>query len=78
MSESRHDDRSTLNRRQMLRLSTTAGVAAALPGAALASQGARAVAPRSSAGNCSTPRTAVASTRYGKVRGYVEDGVLTF
>jgi para-nitrobenzyl esterase len=30
------------------------------------------------AANCSTPRTAVAKTQYGKVRGYVEDSVLTF
>src|ERR1019366_4573187 len=28
--------------------------------------------------SCSTPRSAVAKTQYGKVRGYVEDGVLTF
>src|SRR5512136_1188382 len=69
---------STLSRRQLLRLSTPAGVAAALPGAALASQGARAAAPKPPAGSCSTPRTAVASTRYGKVRGYVDDGVFTF
>jgi para-nitrobenzyl esterase len=27
---------------------------------------------------CSTPRTAVANTQYGKVRGYVDGGVLTF
>src|ERR1041385_7325456 len=27
--------------------------------------------------SCSTPRSAVAKTQYGKVRGYVEDGVLT-
>ena len=33
---------------------------------------------RRPAGSCSTPRTAVANTQYGKVRGYVEDGVLTF
>jgi para-nitrobenzyl esterase len=62
----------------MLLLSTTAGVAAALPGAADAFQGAKAAAPKAAAGSCSTPRTAVANTRYGKVRGYVEDGVLTF
>ena len=30
------------------------------------------------AGSCTTPRSAVAKTQYGKVRGYVEDGVLTF
>ena len=29
-------------------------------------------------GNCSTPRSAVAKTQYGKVRGYVDGGVLTF
>ena len=29
-------------------------------------------------GRCSTPRSAVAKTQYGKVRGYVEDGVFTF
>ena len=28
--------------------------------------------------SCGTPRTAVAKTQYGKVRGYVDDGVLTF
>jgi para-nitrobenzyl esterase len=30
------------------------------------------------AATCSTPRSAVATTQYGKVRGYVDDGVLTF
>ena len=29
-------------------------------------------------GNVSTPRTAVAKTQYGKVRGFVDGGVLTF
>ncbi len=29
-------------------------------------------------GNCTTPRTAVASTQHGKVRGYVDGGVFTF
>ena len=74
---------STLSRRQLLRLSTTAGVAAALPDMAQAFQGARpaaraAAASKPPAGSCSTPRAAVAGTRYGKVRGYVEDGVFTF
>jgi len=72
------------NRRQMLRLSTTAGAAAALPGPALAlsaeadALGAKAPTPTSSAGTCSTPRSAVAATRYGKVRGYMEDEVFVF
>jgi para-nitrobenzyl esterase len=74
---------STLSRRQLLHLSTAAGLGVALPDAAQALQGAkpaapRAAAPKAPAGSCSTPRTAVASTRYGKVRGYIEDGVLTF
>jgi para-nitrobenzyl esterase len=29
-------------------------------------------------GNCSTPRTAIANTQYGKVRGFVDGGVFTF
>jgi para-nitrobenzyl esterase len=29
-------------------------------------------------GNCSTPRSAVAKTQYGKVRGFLVDGVFTF
>ena len=61
------------NRRQAL-LSATAGVAA-LTGAASSSD----VRTANAAGaSCSTPRSAVAKTQYGKVRGYVEDGVLTF
>ena len=78
MSESPRETRSALNRRQMLRLAATAGVGAALPGPARAYQGARAVAPKPAGGICSTPRTAVANTQYGKVRGYVDDGVFTF
>jgi para-nitrobenzyl esterase len=74
---------STLSRRQLLRLSATVGVGAALPDAAQAFQSARpaaraAAASKPPAGSCSTPRAAVASTRYGRVRGYVEDGVFTF
>jgi para-nitrobenzyl esterase len=78
MSDTTRGERSTLNRRQLLRLSTAAGIGAALPGSVAAAQprptGANAVASTT----CSTPRTAVAKTRYGKIRGYVEDGVLTF
>jgi para-nitrobenzyl esterase len=78
MSDSHRENRNTLDRRQMLLLSTTAGVGAVLPVSAHASQAAKAAAPKAAAGSCSTPRTAVAKTQYGKVRGYVEDGVLTF
>ena len=78
MSDATRGERSTMNRRQLLRLSTAAGIGVALPGSAAAAP------PRPTAGNaaasatCSTPRTAVAKTLYGKVRGYVEDGVLAF
>jgi para-nitrobenzyl esterase len=34
--------------------------------------------PQQSPDTCSTPRFAVAKTQYGKVRGYVDSGVLTF
>ena len=77
MSDATRGKRSTLNRRQVLQLSTAAGLGAALPGAAGATQRRRA-AEAPLAGSCSTPRTAVAKTQYGKVRGYVEDGVLAF
>jgi para-nitrobenzyl esterase len=78
MSDSPRRTGSTLNRRQMLRLSSAVGVGAVLPGQAVAQQrGPAAVAP-AAPGICSTPRTAVATTKYGKVRGYVDDGVLTF
>jgi para-nitrobenzyl esterase len=77
MSDTTRDQRSTLNRRDLLRLSGAAGLGAALPGTAGAAQR----RPDGGAGTsttCSTPRTAVAKTQYGKVRGYVEDGVLAF
>lgn len=78
MSDSSCENRSTLDRRQMLRLATAAGVGVSLPGAAHATAAAAAPGSKAPAGQCSTPRTAVANTRYGKVRGYVDDGVLTF
>ena len=49
-----------------------------LPGTADASQGAKTPGRERTAGTCSTPRTAVTTTQYGKVRGYVDEGVLTF
>ena len=83
MSDATRRERSTLNRRQLLQLSTAAGLGAAAPRAA-SGAAPRGTAPGAAAGSaatpgtCSTPRTAVAKTQYGKVRGYVEDGVLTF
>ena len=79
MAEGTRRKRSTLNRRQLLRLSAAAGLGAAAPRPASGApqRGANA-GSAATAGPCSTPRTAVAKTQYGKVRGYVEDGVLTF
>jgi para-nitrobenzyl esterase len=63
-------------RREALLLSATAGL-----GAALSSSGAMATTAGSGSqtpGHCSTPAWAVANTQYGKVRGYLDGGVLTF
>ena len=60
------------NRRQAI-LSATTGVAA-LSGAPSSKVNAATAAGAS----CSTPRSAIAKTQYGKVRGYIDDGVLTF
>ena len=65
------------NRRQALLLPTTVGIASALAGPATASDSTK-TAAHSAPDGCSTPRPAVAKTQYGKVRGYVEGGVLTF
>ena len=77
MSNSSRSTHLQLNRRDLLRLSTAAGMGAVIPGydAFADTRGQQADVP---AGTCSTPRSAVATTRYGKVRGYVDDGVLTF
>ena len=60
---------SRLNRRQALLVPAAAGLGAA---AWAKTQ------PQPTGGSTSTPRSAVANTQYGKVRGYVSDGVFTF
>src|SRR4029079_19004442 len=77
MSKSSRSNGPALNRRELLRLTTAVGVGAVMPtnGAFADMKGAPAEVP---AGTGSTPNAAVATTQYGKVRGYVEDGVLTF
>jgi para-nitrobenzyl esterase len=77
MSDSNSQNRNKLGRREILLLSASAGVGAALGGTAKAAGGTETTARRG-AGTCSTPRSAIAKTQYGRVRGYVEDGVLTF
>jgi len=76
MSSSNSENGNKLNRRQALLLSG-AGIGTVLAGTGQASGTAQAPA-RQASGSCSTPRSAVAKTQYGMVRGYVEDGVLTF
>lgn len=66
-----------LNRRDILRLSATAGLGAAMGRSALALDSTK-TAAHQEPGNCSTPRTAVAKTQYGKVRGFLDGGVFTF
>lgn len=70
-------NRTALNRRQALLLPATAGITSALAGPATASDSTK-TAAHSAPDGCSTPRSAVAKTQYGKVRGFVEGGVLTF
>src|SRR4051812_3445549 len=75
MSKSDITSRGKLNRRQAILIPASAGlgaVALSTSEAAETKPGAR------TGGSCSTPPSAVANTQYGKVRGYVSDGVLTF
>lgn len=76
MSKSGSKNRTYLNRRQALLLPATAGAGMALTSCSATSD--RAGSASQLAGNCSTPRSAIANTQYGKVRGYIEDDVFTF
>jgi para-nitrobenzyl esterase len=75
MSESAN--RAALTRREAMFLSATAGVSLVAGRTAFASDSIK-TAAHQEPGNCSTPRSAVAKTQYGKVRGFVDGGVLTF
>jgi len=66
-----------LNRREAMVLSASAGLGLSNTGWAAAAANAQSIA-QSSSTICSTPRGAVASTAYGKVRGYLSGGVYTF
>jgi len=76
MAKSDSEDRLRMNRRQWF-LPTTAGLGAVLASRAIASDSVK-TASHQEAGGCSTPRSAVAKTQYGKVRGFVAGDVLTF
>ena len=66
-----------LSRRNALVLAATAGVRAVAEPSLLASDSVKTGAHQES-GDCSTPRSATAKTQYGKVRGFLADGVFTF
>ena len=66
-----------MNRREALLFSATAGMSVALGRPALAMDSTK-TAAHQEPGNCSTPRTAIANTQYGKVRGFVAGDVFTF
>lgn len=67
-----------LSRREALKLSLTAGVTAAFVDPAYASDSIKTGAHQQEPPFCSTPRSAVAQTQYGKVRGFVCGDVFTF
>jgi para-nitrobenzyl esterase len=77
MSKSNSGRSLLLNRREILRLSATAGMGAALGRPARALDSTKTGAHQEP-GNCSTPRSAVAKTQYGNVRGFLDGGVFTF
>jgi para-nitrobenzyl esterase len=77
LSMSKSKDSALLTRRQALLLSTTVGLGAALGKPAFGSDSVKTPAHQEP-GNLSTPRSAIAKTQYGKVRGFVDDGVITF
>ena len=66
-----------LNRREALLLSATAGMGVALTRKGYALDSTK-TAAHQEPGNCSTPRSAIAKTQYGKVRGFLDGGVFTF
>jgi para-nitrobenzyl esterase len=82
VSDSNPEDKTALNRRQALLLSASAGLGAALASTACSTPDTTTPAPQAAtpapAASCGTPSTAVATIQSGKVRGYVEDGVMTF
>ena len=70
--------RTGLTRREALILSSAAGIGVAATGCAAGdSPNSSTAAPRN-ARTISTPRSAIAKTQYGKIRGYLDDGVFIF
>ena len=78
MEKARSDNGFVLNRREALWLSATASMSVALGRQARASDSIKTGVHQQEPATCSTPRSAVAKTQYGRVRGYVDGGVFTF
>src|SRR5580658_2147614 len=78
MSKSNSGNGLVLNRREALKLSAAAGAVAALTQSAVASDSIKTGVHQQEPPFCSTPRSAVANTQYGKVRGFVSGDVFTF
>jgi para-nitrobenzyl esterase len=74
---SNSENRVTLNRREALFLAAAGGIGAALARPAYASDSTK-TGVHQEPGFCSTPKSAVANTQYGKVRGFVSGDVFTF
>ncbi len=70
-------NRTVFTRREALFLSATAGLSIATANSAVASDSIKTGAHQEP-GNVSTPRSAIARTQYGRVRGFLDGGVFTF
>src|SRR5690349_4023688 len=77
MAQSNSADRTKISRRRWFLPATAAGLGVSLASPANASDSTK-TAAHQAPGGCSTPRSAIAKTQYGKVRGFVEGGVITF
>src|SRR3569833_3149112 len=77
MAKSGSEDRMKLSRRTWFLPAAAAGLGASLSSRVNASDSTK-TAAHQVPGGCSTPRSAIAKTQYGKGRGFVEGGVITF
>ena len=78
MSKANTDDPRFLSRRDALKLSAGAGLAAAVVRPAHVSDSIKTGVHQQEPPFCSTPQLAVANTKYGKVRDFVSGDVFTF
>lgn len=77
MSKAKSQSRDVLSRREALLLSSTIGIGMVMGEPARAMDSTK-TAAHQEPGNSSTPRSAIARTQYGRVRGFLDGGVFTF